>query len=133
LQVKVSESVDEILLKGRSARDSSVLTPTDEDLASAESAIQFKFPASYRRFVELGGLSELRIRERVLSPEEIRLAVSNSAVVGFVPFADNGCGDMVGWKLGNVAEPEVVLFNHNERRLRPYFLCFSAWLAANRF
>jgi hypothetical protein len=84
LQVKVSKSVDEILREGRSARDSSGFIPTHEDLARVERAIQFGFPASYRRFVELGGLSELRIRERPLSPEEIRLAVSNSTVERFL-------------------------------------------------
>ena len=131
--MKVSKSVDEILREGRSARDSSCFIPTHEDLARVERVIEFGFPASYHRFVELGGLSELRIRERPLTPEEIRLAVSNSTVECFVPFAENGCGDLVGWLRANVAEPEVVIFDHEEGRLEPYYSCFSAWLAANRF
>ena len=110
---------------------SKIMVPVD--LGHVERAIQFGFPASYRRFVELGGLSELRIRERPLSLEEIQLAVSNSTVERFVPFAENGCGDLVGWLRANVAEPEVVIFDHEEGRLEPYYSCFSAWLAANRF
>src|SRR5687768_18032089 len=86
-------AIERILTTGQSAREDAPM-PTDEEFRSAEAALGFRFPDSYREFVRLGGLGELRINHRVLPPSEILESIRYLPDREHVPFADNGCGDL---------------------------------------
>lgn len=126
--------IERILTTGPSARDSEVPIPTDEEFCRAEAELVFRFPDSYREFVRLGGLGELRIKNRVLSPSEIVESHRYLPDGEHVPFADNGCGDLYCWPRTDAAEP-VVLFADHELgyTYSDDAMSFIHWLEANRF
>lgn len=108
--------------------------PTEEEFRSAEAALRFRFPDSYREFVRLGGLGELRIRHRVLPPFAILVSMRHLPDRDHVPFADNGCGDLYCWPRTETEEP-VVLFADHETG---YTYCqvaasFTQWLEVAKY
>lgn len=104
-------AIERILTTGQSARED-VPMPTDQEFRSVESELGFRFPTSYREFVRLGGLGELRINHRVLPPSEIVENLRYLPDREYVPFADNGCGDLYCWPRSDAAEPVVLFADH---------------------
>jgi hypothetical protein len=126
-------AIERILTTGESAREE-VLVPTDEEIREVESEVGFRFPPSYCEFLRLGGLGELRIHHRVLTPSEILEALQYLQNRDIVPFADNGCGDLYCWPRSESLEPIVVFADHQEDY--KYFReadSFTAWLEDARF
>ena len=121
--------MEKLLHSGQTAPDDSIPHPSAVDVARIEAAIGFTFPESYRTFVELGGLAELRLRDRMLSPEGVASAIGSALVKDFVPFAANGCGDLVGWRVAEMVEPEVVGYDHEDKKLSICFSGFAEWLS----
>ena len=125
--------IEKILSTGTSARDEGVPEVLPQELAAAESALGFRFPASYREFVSLGGCAELRFKNRTLPPNEI---VKNQQYVDaarFVVFGDNGCGDFYCWNRGESGEPSVLFADLDAGTCEPVASSFTAWLSENRF
>jgi hypothetical protein len=106
---------------------------SEVDLLAAEASLPFRLPASYREFVALGGLGELRINHRVLSPSEMLDALRYVDQCQYIPFADNGCGDLYCWKKTHEAEPPVVFADHESSEYAEYASSFTEWLRKNRF
>ncbi|MBX3628072.1 MAG: SMI1/KNR4 family protein [Rhizobacter sp.] len=125
--------IERILSSGRSARDPEVEQVSESQLRSAEDELGFRFPASYREFVKLGGLSELRISHEVLGPVEIVSSLPQVDGHKYVPFADNQCGDLYCWVKAGDAEPLVVFADHETGEYIANAASFTAWLEANRF
>ena len=106
---------------------------TSEKLRAVEKELGFSFPDSYCEFVALDGLSERRINHSVLSPQEI---IENLRYVDssrYIPFADNGCGDLYCWPRTAEDEPEVVFVDHESEQASPDARSFVEWLSKNRF
>ncbi|WP_348010801.1 SMI1/KNR4 family protein [Roseateles sp.] len=125
--------IERILTTGASARDEGVAGVLPREVEDAEAALGFTFPASYREFIALGGLAELRFRHRALAPSEI---VENQRYVDgerLVVFADNGSGDFYCWTRSETGEPPVFFSDHETRACTPAAVSFTAWLAENRF
>jgi hypothetical protein len=110
--MKPPSDIERILSSGRSARDTEVEQVSESQLNSAEERLGFKFPASYREFVELGGLSELRISHQVLGPSEIVSSLPQIDGSKYIPFADNQCGDLYCWVKAEGTESPVVFADH---------------------
>lgn len=126
--------IEKILTTGQSKRIDNSPMPTDEEFRSAEYKIGFHFPASYREFVQLGGLGELRINHRVLSPLEILQSLLHLPDREHVPFADNGCGDFYCWPRTFTAEPAVLFANHETGYTYSEAAeSFTKWLEQERF
>lgn len=125
--------IEAILRTGRSMRDDSIAPVLDQEIHVAEAALGIALPASYREFIELGGLGELRFNHRLLRPSEIVEAKHLTDGAPIVPFADNGCGNLFGWADGSEAEPAVVMWDHEEPGLREVAPSFTVWLARESF
>lgn len=126
-------AIERILTTGQSARED-VAMPTDEEVRRVESELGFRFPASYREFVGLGGLGELRINHRVLSPSEILESIRHLPDREHVPFADNGCGDLYCWPRTETAEPTVLFADHETGySYSEAAASFTQWLEEERF
>ena len=123
----------EILTTGNSARDQSTPSISDDDLLKAEEKLGFNFPPSYKEFISLGGLGELRINHRVLSPEEILDTLQYLPSDQYIPFADNGCGDLYCWPKTSKPEPPVLFVDHESREFSNESPSFAVWLKTNRF
>jgi hypothetical protein len=124
--------IEAILRTGRSMRDESVSQPGAAEIRSVEEMLDWHFPASYLEFLAAGGLSEMRINHRVLSPAEV-LEARNHVPLGVVPFAENGCGDVYAWKVSSDEEPAVVFLDHENGEVAPAAHSFVDWLRSNRF
>jgi len=108
-------------------------TPSARDISSAERRLSFSFPASYVSFLREGGLGELRLKHRILSPAE---AVESQKFLlgrGLVPFADNGCGDLYCWVVAQGAASAVVFADHETGSHYEVAESFDAWLRDCRF
>ena len=127
------DEIARILTVGRSDREEGVAIPTDGEVAAAEAALRFRFPDSYREFLRLGGLAELRIHHRVLSPQEILDAMRYLPDAEHIPFADNGCGDLYCWPRVNQPEPDVFFADHESDQYKQDAVSFTVWLEKNRF
>lgn len=125
--------IEQILLSGRSAHDDTVQAVSAAEISDASSRLGFSFPESYLQFVKLGGLAELRINHRVLSPIEILEALRYVDGSKYVPFADNGCGDLYCWERVAAAEPPVVFADHEDNQYLADSEGFIEWLRKNRF
>ena len=127
-------AIERILTTGESARSDDAPMPTDEEFRSAETELGFRFPDSYREFVRLGGLGELRINHRVLSPSEIFESLRYLPDREHVPFADNGCGDFYCWPRTEAAEPAVLFADHETAyTYSEAAASFTHWLEEHRF
>ena len=125
-------AIERILTTGQSARQD-VPLPTDEEFRAVESELGFRFPASYREFVRLGGLDELRINHRVLSPSQILQSLRCLPDPEHVPFAENGCGDLYCWPRTDTAEPVVLFADHETGyTYSEAAASFTHWLEAER-
>jgi hypothetical protein len=125
--------IEKILSTGPSARDEDLPGVLPQELAAAEAALGFRFPASYREFALLGGCAELRFKNRTLHPNEI---VKNQQYVDatkVVVFGDNGCGDFYCWRRGESGEPSVLFADIDAGTCEPVASSFTAWLSENRF
>ena len=108
--------------------------PTDEEFRRVESELGFLFPASYREFMRLGGLGELRINHRVLPPSGILEHLCYLPDREHVPFADNGCGDLYCWPRTEDAEPTVLFADHEAGySYTEAAASFTQWLEHERF
>ena len=125
--------IKEILTTGKSARDESTPSISNDEILEAETKLGFNFPPSYKEFVSLGGLGELRISHRVLSPEEIQDSIQYFPSDQYIPFADNGCGDLYCWPKVSELEPPVLFSDHESGEFSNDAPSFLAWLKANRF
>ncbi len=126
-------AIEKILTTGMSARNE-VPMPTEEEFSKLESELGFRFPDSYREFVRLGGLGELRINHRVLSPSEILQSLRRLPSREHVPFADNGCGDLFCWPRTEAAEPAVFFADHETGySCSEAAASFTQWLEAEKF
>ena len=114
-------------------QDESAEQPSRLDIAKAEEACGCRFPSSYLEFLALGGLSELRFRCRILSPTEISESIASLPSKGFVPFADNGCGDLYVWEVSGEVEPRVFFMDHDAQDAKLVAMNFVEWLLRNRF
>jgi hypothetical protein len=103
--------------------------PTIEDVVAAEKALSWQLPTEYGEFVRLGGLNDLRFRNRVFNPAEVVLS-SRDVARAFVPFAGNGCGDLYCWSRD---AHDVWLWEHDTGSLSPVVANFGEWLRINRF
>jgi hypothetical protein len=127
-------AIERILTTGQSARTDDTQMPSDEEFRNSEAELRFRFPDSYREFVRLGGLCELRINHRVLSPSEILQSHHNMPDQELVPFADNGCGDFYCWPRIEAAEPVVLFADHETGyTYSEAALSFTHWLEGQRF
>ncbi|WP_284620707.1 SMI1/KNR4 family protein [Aquabacterium humicola] len=125
--------IEQLLRNGKSRLDEFARSVTETDLDVAESMLPFALPTSYREFVALGGLNELRINHRVLHPSEIAVAIKQVDQTQYVPFADNGCGDVYCWMNTGEPEPPVVLADHESSQYVQDSPSFADWLRKNRF
>ncbi|PKO67321.1 MAG: hypothetical protein CVU22_12360 [Betaproteobacteria bacterium HGW-Betaproteobacteria-16] len=125
--------IEELLRLGKSALDELVTPISEAELLAVETSLPFQLPASYREFVALGGLRELRINHRVLSPSEIREALQHVDQCLYLPFADNGCGDLYCWRKSTEAEPPVFFADHESSEYVRDTGSFTEWLRKNRF
>lgn len=125
--------IEQILLSGRSARDDTVQSVSATEVGDASNLLSFTFPESYLHFVKLGGLAELRINHRVLSPVEILAALRYVDGTKYVPFADNGCGDLYCWERVAAVEPPVIFADHESNQYLADSEGFIEWLRKNRF
>ncbi|HVU27594.1 MAG TPA: SMI1/KNR4 family protein [Verrucomicrobiae bacterium] len=125
--------IEKILNTGKSDRSGGELMPTNEEFRQVESELDFRFPESYREFVRLGGLNELRINHRVLSPVEILQSRRYLPDHEHVPFADNGCGDFYCWPRVNLPEPTVLFADHETETYSDDTSSFTQWVKQNRF
>lgn len=127
-------AIERILTTGQCARCGDKLMPTEREIHDIKAAMRFRIPESYREFVRLGGLSELRINHRVFSPSEILENRRNLPDQDHVPFADNGCGDFYCWPRRNAAEPAILFADHEEGYgYRTAAANFTVWLEEHRF
>ncbi len=127
-------AIERILTTGESARSDDAPMPTEEEFRSAEADLGFRFPDSYREFVRLGGLGELRINHRILPPCEIVESLRYLPDREHVPFADNGCGDLYCWPRTEDAEPVVLFADHETGyAYSEAAASFTHWLEAERF
>ena len=127
-------AIERILTTGQSARTDDAPMPTAEEFRSAEAELGFRFPDSYREFVRLGGLAELRINHRVLPPFEILQTLRYLPDREHVPFADNGCGDFYCWPRTEAAEPVVLFADHETGYTYSETAgSFTHWLEEQRF
>ncbi|PPE73893.1 hypothetical protein C3942_10865 [Solimonas fluminis] len=107
--------------------------PSALDISSAEKRLSFSFPEGYVSFLRSGGLGELRIKHRVLSPSE---AIKSQRLIshrGLVPFADNGCGDFYCWVAAQGSASVVVFVDHESGTYHEISESFDAWLRESRF
>ncbi|MEJ0034946.1 MAG: SMI1/KNR4 family protein [Gammaproteobacteria bacterium] len=105
--------------------------PSQEDFRRASDTLAFELPASYVEFCQLGGLTDIRLRHRILSPNEILR--SRCEVPGnLVPFADDGCGDLFCWPTDTGVEPAVIFYDQETQHSSPAAPSFTEWLAMNR-
>jgi hypothetical protein len=125
--------VARLLRSGRSALDETVAPVPEGALTAAEAQLSHSLPPSYREFVTLGGLAELRFNHRVLAPKEILEAVKHIDGARFIPFADNGCGDFYCWEKVMAQEPRVVFVDHETAEHTFDSDSFVDWLRKNRF
>ena len=123
--------IKRILATGKSMRALAAV-PSIDALRRVSENLGFELPASYIEFCQLGGLGELRLNNRVLSPDEI-LTSRDYAPANLVPFAGNGCGDLYCWAMGSDSEPAVVFYDHETQRFSQVASSFTDWLAKNRF
>ena len=125
--------IERILKTGRSVLDEEVQAVTSEEMQAVEKKLGFSFPSSYCEFVALGGLGERRINHSVLTPQEIieNLRYVDSTL--YIPFADNGCGDLYCWPRTEKDEPEVVFVDHESEKASTDAKSFVEWLEKNRF
>ena len=127
-------AIERILTTGQSARTDDRPMPTDEEFRSSEAELAFRFPDSFREFVRLGGLCELRINHRVLSPTEILESLRDMPDQEHVPFADNGCGDFYCWPRIEEAEPVVLFADHETGyTYSEAAVSFTHWLEEQKF
>ncbi|WP_158236311.1 SMI1/KNR4 family protein [Acidovorax sp. 62] len=125
--------IERILLNGKSARDDEVKPVPPNELRALEELLRFTLPPSYCEFVALGGLGELRINHRVLNPQEVIESIRYVDGSQYVPFADNGCGDLYCWPRSGEEEPMVVFADHETDEYSQDAKSFAEWLAKNRF
>lgn len=109
------------------------LIPSALEISSAEKQLGFIFPAGYSAFVRGGGLGELRIKHRVLSPSETVESQRFLPSSELVPFADNGCGDLYCWVRAQGPTSVVVFADHEAGTHHKVSESFDAWLECNRF
>lgn len=107
----------------------SLKVPTVEEIKAAEVKLGFTFPADYISLMQSGGLGDLRIKNRLLSPAEVVSSRRYLRGAGLVPFADNGCGDLYCWD----SQSRVVFADHETGAYIQDSESFSAWLDKNRF
>jgi hypothetical protein len=127
------DDIARILSAQRAARIPGVPVPTDKEVAEAEAALSFRFPDSYRRFLNLGGLSQRWTHNRVLSPQQIVHSAKYLPDVDHIPFAENGTGDLYCWVRAEHPEPAVVLADHETVEYQEDSASFAEWLAKIRF
>jgi hypothetical protein len=125
--------VARLLRSGRSALDETVAPVSEADLTAAEVQLSHSLPPSYREFVTLGGLAELRFKHRILAPNEILEAVKYIDGARYIPFADNGCGDLYCWEKAMTQEPRVIFVDHETEEHTVDSDSFLEWLRKNRF
>lgn len=126
--------IERILTTGQSARSNNVPMPTDDEICSVESQLGVRFPASYREFVRIGRLAELRMTDRVLSPLEIFQSARYLPDTDHVPFADNHCGDFYCWARSGAEEPIVSFADHEiGYTYSEVAASFTVWLEKQRF
>jgi hypothetical protein len=121
-----------VLRSGRSALDETVAPVSEEELAAAEAELSWSFPPSYREFVALGGLAEMRINSRVLGPKEV-VELPHVDRSRHIPFAENGCGDLYCWERSVAPEPRVLFLDHETSEHTVDSDSFLEWLRKNRF
>ena len=114
-------------------RDETVAPVSEATISAIEVQLAHPLPMSYREFVALGGLAELRFNHRVLAPEDILGALKYIDGARLIPFADNGCGDFYCWERAMEPEPRVVFVDHETAQQTPDSDSFIAWLRKNRF
>ena len=124
--------IEQILSSGTSSQRDEERAVSESDVARLVAAVHCAVPPSYLEFVQLGGLAELRFRNRVLSPLEI-LDARGQLPGQRIPFADNGCGDVFCWERSEQIEPPVLLWEHDSGKLAPNAANFIDWLRQNRF
>jgi hypothetical protein len=127
------DEISRILSARGAARTPGVPIPTDSEIAEAEAALRFRFPNSYRRFLNLGGLSQRWIHNRVLSPQQIVHSAKYLPDTDHIPFAENGTGDLYCWLREERPEPAVVLADHETAEYQQDSASFAEWLAKTRF
>jgi len=125
--------IERILRTDKSVRDHQTEPVQQAEVLSAEASLRFAFPPSYREFLAFGGLSELRMNHRVLSPSQIVENARHVDQAQYIPFADNGCGDLYCWRRSSGTEPPVVFADHETGEYLPDAQSFVEWLAGNRF
>ena len=125
--------IEQLLRTGKSALDTEVEPVEESEIIEAERILSFSFPASYREFVMLGGLQEMRFSNRVLRPTEISAAWGAIPGGRRIPFAENGCGDSYCWVRSVELEPPIVFVDHENGESPRHAESFTAWLMANRF
>ncbi|MHB1083688.1 MAG: SMI1/KNR4 family protein [Thiobacillus sp.] len=125
--------IERILLNGKSARDEEVSPVPCCELRALEESLRFTLPPSYCEFVALGGLSEFRINHRMLNPQEVVESLRYVDGNHYIPFADNGCGDLYCWPRSGEEEPVIVFADHETGEYSPDAKSFSEWLVKNRF
>ncbi len=127
-------AIERILTTGHSMRTDDAPMPTEAEFRSIEAKLGFRFPDSYREFVRLGGLGELRINHRVLPPFEILESLRYLPDREYVPFAANGCGDLYCWPRTETAEPVVLFADHETGyTYNEVAASFTQWLEEERF
>ena len=121
--------VAEILSQNPDYRDEAPI-PSERELTEVERQLGFRFPAEYREFVGLGGLNDLRFKNRVLGPSEIVASREYVPQEQYVPFSSNGCGDLYCW---DRSDGSVFFWDHESRTAYRHEENFLAWLRRNRF
>lgn len=122
--------VSAILDRGRRYPDEEVEPVSVNEIREFQSAFQDHIPRSYLDFVELGGHAELGFSNRVLSPSEI---IEARKYVGseYLPFAENGCGDLFVWRVEDLPQSSVYFWDHEtetyQKHRESFLECIDEW------
>jgi cell wall assembly regulator SMI1 len=110
-------AIEDILRSGPSERLDGVQASAS-DVAKSERRLGLTLPPAYREFVELGGTAELRFRNRVLPPEEVESEAKWVLHAGLLPLATDGCGNLYCWKIADLPDSAIFLWEHDTGEVR---------------
>jgi hypothetical protein len=124
--------ISDILNSGQSQRlpSEAVASP---DLRALPKELQDSLPPEYVEFLNRNGLAELRLCNRVLGPADILAESQWVEDLGLLPMASDGCGNLYCWRIQDLPQSAVLLWNHDSGEVEDAFPTFVEALQTWRF